>query len=121
MKFKQVSFAEYKDILYPLFERHWAEIVTDDKAIPIILDLEVYNTLEKDGKFITIVAEVDDKPVGYVCYVLSKLRHFAPGIVAQTDAIFLSPEYRGGRNALNMLLFAEKVLLIYRLILLQRM
>ena len=110
MNFSVVSFKEYKDRLYPLFEQHWKEVAVYDETIKLALDVDMYEILEDAGKFITIVAEENSIPVGYIIFILARHPHYVNNIVAQNDAVFLLPEYRAGKNAINLFKFAEETL-----------
>jgi hypothetical protein len=110
MNFEVVSFREYKDRLYPLFEQHWKEVAVYDETIKLSLDIDMYELLEQANKFVTIVAKEDSIPVGYIIFILARHPHYKDNIIAQNDAVFLLPKYRVGKNAINLFKFAEDIL-----------
>lgn len=84
---------------------HWAE--TGEEGQQFCPDWDFYLQLEDQGILTTMVARDEGLLVGYAWAVLSYDAHESRKF-ASTDAYYLHPKYRRGRNSLRLLEALEK-------------
>lgn len=83
------------DEIYPLLERHWAEIATY-KDIPLAPDRSFYESADARGVLRVFTARVDNQLVGYsIFFVTSGNPHYRFTRQADQDIIFIDKERRG--------------------------
>lgn len=88
--------SELFDEIMPLFEKHFAEILSPDYPdFKITPDYDLYKLLEQHGAYRAFtVRTVHSKLVGYAGFFTRKHPH--TGIQTATqDLVYISPEFRG--------------------------
>lgn len=90
-----------------LLERHHEEICPE--GYELSPNWKQYRAMEQAGCLCLVTARKDENTlVGYATAVVSPHLHSASNIVALGDMIYLLPEYRNGRNGLNLIRTAER-------------
>ena len=80
--------------IYPLFEKHWAEIA-HFKDIPLNPDTARYFQLDAAGFMRVFTARAEGKLVGYAVYFVMPHLHFKQSRHATQDVFFIDKEHRG--------------------------
>ena len=93
-----------------LWNMHWEEVALNKNCIPLNIDEEVFDNLDKQNSLHILLVKDDDKVVGYYIAILRKHLHYAHSLTAFTDAYYLHPNYRKGFNGVNLFKYAEKTL-----------
>jgi hypothetical protein len=106
MEFRVAKIDEIRDQITSLLHDHYKEVI-EYKDTLVNPNWEVYKILENSGALVIFVAEKDSKVVGYNCYIIQPLPQNVDQIIAQTEAFYLSPGCRGGRNSYRFLQFSE--------------
>ena len=115
MEKQKISFATEKfmdviDEIKPLLLKHWEEIEGHRDIIKLNPDYDKYHTLEKSGMLHIVTARYDGKLIGYsISFVVPHL-HYPDCLMSLNDIVYLSPEYRKGRNAIQLFEYAEEEL-----------
>ena len=104
------NWAEAKAEIMLLWPLHWEEIANDKERIELAPDVEAYDRLGENGELHIIVARSAGKLVGYHFWFVKPHIHYKTTLMAFTDIFFLLPEFRRGRNGLNLFKFGEKSL-----------
>lgn len=86
---------EYLKELYPHFENHWKEVGYDKRFGDFDLDLNAYEHLENYKMFMGVGAKDGDTPIAYMSVLIFYHPHCRGLKLAQTDAFYIKPEYRG--------------------------
>lgn len=88
-----------------LMQQHWEE-VEDLRALRVLdPDWERYYTLEAQGLLLVLAAWNGDDLVGYSVSYVGRSSHYKGLVVAQNDALFVSPLHR--RQNLGRLLLRQ--------------
>lgn len=97
------------DELLPLFEANYSD---DPRAshIPLDIDTALYDKLYKDGRLVFIAAKEEETFIGYLVAHLSQHQHCKQTTVANFDAVYVLPEYRGDGIFDDLLETAEEIL-----------
>lgn len=96
--------------LKELFKIHWLEIAEDKDKIPLSPDWINYEALNSAGLLHTLTAREDDKLIGYCIYIVRNHLHYSTCLTAQSDILYILPEYRNNNAGVNILLYGEEVL-----------
>src|SRR5215469_14255804 len=95
-----------------IFPKHWAELALDKDKIPLALDTERYDAMEKAGILHTVVARTyDGAVVGYyIAFLLPHVHYKTSGLMAFTDIYYILPEFRKGIAGVNLFVEAERTM-----------
>lgn len=112
--FKVEPFADFQEEwLGEISRRHWEELAMDKESIPIDVNLEQYKDMDQRGILHVLTARDGKKLVGYYIAMIVIHPHYQSfGPMAMTDIYYLSPEYRKGTIAFEMMAELEKSLKI---------
>lgn len=96
--------------LQPLLEAHYHEIALY-QDIPLAPARDRYEALEKAGatRFYTARTE-SGQLVGYIGFVVGPHPHYATTRVAHQDVVYLDPAYRGHRDGIGLIAWADEQL-----------
>lgn len=84
----------------PLFEVHWRELALHQDEIPLSIDENKYEVLDRADILMILTARDGDRLVGYYLWFLMPHPHYsAAGAMGLTDMYFVLPEYRRGTGA----------------------
>lgn len=109
MVFEEARFADLYPEMWPLLLRNWRETGVDQDTVPLEPNVALYQAIEGAGNMLLLAARVDGVLVGYACYfIMPSLHH--PLRVAQSDVVYLLPEYRRGSAGLRLLRAVERAL-----------
>lgn len=90
---------------------HWSEVGSCPQVHPLDVDTELYAAIEHAGALhITTAREAGTKLVGYAIYFVQRYPHVQQLCMAQSDALYLHPDYRKGFTGLRLLQAAERAL-----------
>jgi hypothetical protein len=103
------SFAEVLPELHALHEAHFAETERYRGHLAMNPDYEVMKAEERAGTMVQITARQAGELVGHIRLYIRRGRH-TQTLHALEDAMYLLPEARGGRTALRMVQYSERVL-----------
>lgn len=92
-----------------LLHRHWEEIAFY-KDVPLDVNWEVYERLDREGKLRIYTVRDGERLVGYAVYMLLQNAHYRGFDYAQQDVLFLAPEYRRGTAGLQLIAYADVML-----------
>jgi GNAT superfamily N-acetyltransferase len=92
-----------------LAEQHWAGTKSYRRHEPFQPSFERYDACNKQGYFQLFTAREQGVLVGYFGVYLTPSMH-SQRLMATEDTFYLSPDYRGGRNALRFLKHIEQQL-----------
>lgn len=107
---------DYRDELFPLFQRHWDEVglAGSGKELRLNVNEEWYRRLEDNHQFLGIGLKTDEgKLVGYLSIFVYMHYHHSDTVFATTDCFMIDKEYRtisAFRSILKMFELAEKIL-----------
>lgn len=91
-------------------EAHWEEAGSQFDIKNLELDKELYTALQAQGSYDGVEAFYDGKPIGYMSFFISPNPHLKGQLVAQSDAFYVHPEYRGIGVFSKMRKESEKIL-----------
>lgn len=97
---------ECLDEMKPLILKHWEEVSWYKDKIPYNPNWSKYEALEAAGMLHIVVARDEGKLVGYFATLIDFGLHYSRTKFGVNDALFLHPDYRGGRTAYGMFKFA---------------
>lgn len=92
-----------------LIDQEWEEI-GDEPDIKPDIDWKQVALMEEVGMLLAFTARDDGKLVGYCLVTKSVGLANKALVIAESQALFVSKEHRGGRVAINIIKFAEKCL-----------
>ena len=106
--YQKEEFANVRDEIMPLCERHWEEVALNKDTIPLSPNWDMYQSLD-DAKVLHVFTLRDDKLlVGYFFILVINHLHYQEHLFANSDIIYIDKEYRKGLLALKFMRFAEK-------------
>lgn len=91
----------------PLLRQHWEEIALNRDRVPLDPDWEMYDLIERAGRFHVTTARRDGSLVGYASYFVGQNLHYRSLHQAESDIFFLGRPERRGLCAMRMLDAAE--------------
>jgi len=92
----------------PLLRQHWREVAWEQEKIPLDIDYQTYDMLDKAGMFHCFSSRVGGVLVGYSAYFMRPNPHYKSTMWAANDVIFMLPEHRG--HGRYLMTFAEEEL-----------
>lgn len=101
------SFSKILDELKILFELHWNELNPEDDYIYLNPDYNKFIEMEKVGFVHTTTVRDGSVLIGYIISIVQPHLHFMHINTAYNDAIYLDPEYRGGKVIIKLFKTAE--------------
>ncbi len=96
----------------PLLQKHKDEI-SHFKDIPLDVDLDRYRKIEDAGALRIFTARLDRGPadelklIGYAVFIVGANAHYKSSIQADQDVLYVDPEQRISRVAIELLKFTE--------------
>jgi GNAT superfamily N-acetyltransferase len=78
-------------------EDHYHELAKFKELAKLKPDLERYQRVEADGRFIGLVAELDNHVIGYSANFLQTNMHYSELAFCQNDVLYVAPGHRKGR------------------------
>lgn len=108
--YQQETFANWYADAQHLIHQHWAELAMDKGKIPLSMNVEGYQNLERNGSLVIVTArELGDLIGYYLAFVFPHLHYVDMGLMAFTDAYWVMPDRRYGVGV-NLFIEAERVL-----------
>lgn len=102
------------DIAWPemckLFEGHYDEIALDKERIKLSPSHDRYKAMADLGMFHILTARSDGLLIGYWATFVYPHFHYDHDLMGFCDIYYLKPEFRKGRNGINLFKEAEKAL-----------
>lgn len=93
-----------------LFPLHWEEVATYKDKIKLNINDEEYGALAANNNLHIVTVRDGVKIVGYHWSFVRYHSRFKDSLTAITDVFFLHPDYRKGRNGIDLFKFVEKTL-----------
>lgn len=110
LTFRAEQVARCWDELLPLLEAHYREIALY-QDIPLCPDRARYEALDQTGHARLYTArEAGGRLVGYIGFVVTTHPHYATSLVAHQDVVYLDPVYRGHRDGIGLIAWADEQL-----------
>ncbi len=106
VEYKQEFLCMAQDEVQPLAEMEWEE--SGHPTTKLNIDWDTYAKLEDLGKLQFYTARKDSKLIGYFVVLLVNPLTVAHETVAYYDSIYVHPDHRRSRVAINMFSFVEK-------------
>lgn len=109
--FQTETLAEFLPDAGPLLERHWQEVGTCPNSHALLINVPIYEAVESIGGLHIITARtLHGTLIGYAIYFVQDYPHVQGLRMAQSDAVYLLPEWRKGFTGLRLLQEAEYAL-----------
>ena len=105
IKFAVETLRECLDDLLPLLEPHFEEVNFNKDTVPHEPDWDGYMAMENARLLHVVTARDDGELVGYCSTLIGPSLHHMNNTFGINDALYLKPEYRGGRVAFDMMKF----------------
>ena len=103
-----VSLKEIQISIEALMYEHFDEVSSPEMREKLCPDWEKYIVLQQLGKLIAFGAFQEEVLVGYVALLLSESLHYKGTVVAISDTIFLTKEFRNSSAGIRLMKEAEK-------------
>lgn len=111
IRFQTESLEQFLPEALPLLRGHWSEVGSCPQAHPLDIDTDLYAAIERAGALhITTARAATAQLVGYAIYFVQRYPHVRALCMAQSDALYLHPDYRKGFAGLRLLQAAERAL-----------
>jgi len=107
LTFQEESLSVVKPELEELLPGHWQEMARDQEHIPLNVAWAKYHALEALGAIHFVTARDGAQLVGYHLTLVTPHLHSQDVLHGLVDYLYLLPEYRQGRNGINLLRAAE--------------
>jgi len=91
----------------PLLQAHVGEVSFLGQDAKLDVDWGRYSDIQEAGAFHVYTARTDGRLVGYIAYLVMFHLHYQWLKAAMQDVIYLAPESRRGRTAMEMIKFSE--------------
>lgn len=95
------------DEIMELASAHWLETESYRHNQPFAPSFDRYVSYDKAGWLMQVTARDQGRLVGYATMYVTPSMH-SQSMIATEDTYFLLPEYRKGRNAIQLLDFTER-------------
>jgi hypothetical protein len=105
------NFKENREEFIPLLDKHWLELRIPIEETELAFDWIRFDALESFGMVHFVTMRKEGKLVGYQLSFIDTHLHHKNTLHAMVDLYYLLPEYRIGRNGLNLIKFAEAELI----------
>ncbi len=99
---------DFRDEIQPLLESHCDEVHHFKDDIPLSVDWEKYQALDKAGILHSVIVRDEGKLIGYFISFINTNMHYKEHSYAVNDILYVEPEYRNSSVAYNMFKYAEK-------------
>lgn len=100
---------EAKEGCKELTERNWDEIALHKNSVPLDIDWERYEWFNANGLLDAVTVRDEGLLVGYNVFLYSRPIHYKSTLVANSDVIYLAPEYRNAKIGSLLIDEGEKV------------
>lgn len=110
MTFQTEALADFLPEAAPLLERHWQEVGSCPHSHALLVNVPLYQAIEGSGALHITTARFAGRLVGYAVYFVQDYAHVQGLCMAQSDALYLAPEWRKGFAGLRLLQAAERAL-----------
>lgn len=108
MKYAIEKWMDIKKEVMPLLLRHWGEVALNHAEVPLDVDEDRYDQIDRAGLFLITTVRTDDNTlVGYHAAVVSGHLHYKSTLHAITDVYWLDPDYRRGGVGKQLMQFSE--------------
>lgn len=101
------SLASFKPDIESLLELEWQESDINDWPMGYEMDWHRYGLLDAHNMLLAYTLRDRQNLVGYVIFIKDHSHHHKGCKVARLDLFFVHPDYRKGRNAMDLLNFAQ--------------
>jgi hypothetical protein len=94
--------------MLPLLVKHWKEIALNHADVPLDIDHEKYDALDKSGALHIVTVRQDGELIGYHVAIISGHLHYKSTLHGITDVFWVSPEHRKGFTGIRLFKQVEK-------------
>ncbi len=107
LTFAVEDFSSFYSEALDLLRLHWEEIAPYKELLALNPDLDMYKTLDVQGKLVVITARAAGALVGYIVLIITAHHHYSHVLMATEDIHFLHPAYRKGLAGLRLIRAGE--------------
>lgn len=107
LNIRRESLTSFRRDIEPLLKMEWEEAPLDDWPFCYEMDWHKYGLLDAHNMLLAYTLRDGHELVGYVIFVKDYSHHHHGYKVAKLDLFFVNPEYRKGRNAIDLLRYAQ--------------
>jgi GNAT superfamily N-acetyltransferase len=106
MQYTIIDLIANKGVIQDLSELAWAEVSKVNPHFDLDLDWEQYKLLNDAGMVRSYLVQNDNnEPVGFASFLVSKCLHKRDFFIANSDCLYIKPEYRScGKELLSLVL-----------------
>lgn len=105
----ETTVSDKADALMPLLRMHRDELATARHLMALAPNVEAYRALENTCSLLALVAYAEDEIAGYSINFIGPHLHYAGLRYAHNDALFVAPQFRGGRLGLRLMRETERL------------
>lgn len=106
LEIKELPVNSMKEFM-SLYSEHGIEVPFASGNLPVEIDVDFYEVMEKEGYLKCVVGFVDGEVAGYLILIASPLSHHKGHFAVTTDAFYVKPEYRGNGVFSALVQYAE--------------
>mgnify|MGYP003109118406 FL=1 len=106
--YQREEFANVRDEIMPLCERHWEEVAYDKETLKLNPSWDMYEKIDAAGLLNVFTLRDGDILAGYLFITVMPHLHYREHLFASSDILYIDQEYRKGHTAAKLLRFAEK-------------
>ena len=99
----ETTVSDKADALMPLLRLHCDELATARHLMVLAPNVEAYRVLENTRALLALVAYAGSEIAGYSINFIAPHLHYAGLRYAHNDALFVAPQFRGGRLGLRLM------------------
>lgn len=96
--------------MMPLLRRHWREIALNHADVPLDIDEDRYNEMDRAGSLHIVTARRDGLLIGYHVAIVSPHLHYKSTLHGLTDVYYIAPECRHGVTGMRLFQAVEREL-----------
>lgn len=101
---------DLKPEMLPLLKRHWREIALNHADVPLDIDHERYDAMDKSGSLHILTCRRAGLLIGYHVAIVSGHLHYKSTLHGITDVYYIAPECRHGVTGMRMFQAVEREL-----------
>lgn len=106
--YKVESWRNLRREMLPLLVQHWKEIALNHADVPLDIDHEKYDALDRSGALHIVTVRQDGELVGYHVAIISGHLHYKSTLHGITDVYWLAPAHRQGFTGIRLFKHVEK-------------
>lgn len=105
----ETTVSDKLDALLPLLRMHRDELATARHLMALAPNVDAYRALENTRSLLALVAYRGEEIAGYSINFIGPHLHYSGLRYAHNDALFIRPQFRGGRLGLRLMRETERL------------